>query len=69
MVNTFGTALAVPLFFAHILLTPVVIEAQNLADHDAKEIAEYMLTEPALAKYTQAVHQTATVDGAIGARV
>jgi hypothetical protein len=57
MVNTFGTALAVPLFFAHILLTPVVIEAQNLADHDAKEIAEYMLTEPALAKYTQAVHK------------
>ena len=57
MVNTFGTALAVPLFFAYILLTPVVIQAQNLADHDAKEIADSMLTEPALAKYTQAVHK------------
>ena len=56
MVNTLGTALAVPLFLASILLTPGLIQAQNLADHDAKEIADYMLTEPALAKYTKAVH-------------
>jgi hypothetical protein len=39
------------------LLAPVVIEAQNPADRDAKEIADYMLTEPALAKYKQAVHK------------
>jgi hypothetical protein len=57
MVNTFGTTFAVPVAIALILLAPLVIEAQILADGDAKEIADYMLTEPALAKYTQAVHK------------
>jgi hypothetical protein len=57
MIDTFGTALAVPVAFLLMLLAPVVIEAQNPADQDAKEIADYMLTEPALAKYKQAVHK------------
>ena len=57
MIDTFGAALAVPVAFLLMLLAPVVIEAQNPADQDAKEIADYMLTEPALAKYKQAVHK------------
>jgi len=57
MIDTFGTALAVPVAFLLMLLAPVVIEAQNPADQDAKEITDYMLTEPALAKYKQAVHK------------
>jgi hypothetical protein len=57
MIDTFGTALAVPVAFLLMLLAPVVIEAQNPADRDAKEIADYMLTEPALAKYKQTVHK------------
>jgi hypothetical protein len=57
MIDTFGTALAVPVAFLLMLLAPVVIEAQNPADRDAKEIADYRLTEPALAKYKQAVHK------------
>ena len=57
MIDTFGTALAVPVAFLLMLLAPVVVEAQNPADRDAKEIADYMLTEPALAKYKQAVHK------------
>ena len=57
MIDTFGTALAVPVAFLLMVLAPVVVEAQNPADRDAKEIADYMLTEPALAKYKQAVHK------------
>ena len=57
MIDTFGTALAVPVAFLLMLLAPVVIEAQNPADRDAKEIADYRPTEPALAKYKQAVHK------------
>lgn len=37
------------------LLAPLVAGAQNLADRDAKEVADYVLTESALKKYTQAV--------------
>ena len=57
MIDTFGTALAVPVAFLLMLLAPVVIEAQNPADRDAKGIADYMLTEPALAEYKQAMHK------------
>lgn len=53
MVNTFKTALAVAIALA--LLGPVAIEAQNVADGDTKEVADYVLTEAALAKYRQAV--------------
>jgi hypothetical protein len=37
------------------LLVPLVAGAQNLADRDAKEVADYVLTDAALKKYTQAV--------------
>jgi hypothetical protein len=39
------------------LLTPVMVGAQSLGDRDAKEVADYVLTEAALAKYTKAVHK------------
>jgi len=57
MFNTFQTALAVTIAFAFALLTPAWLGAQNLADRDTNEIAGYMLTEAALAKYTKAVHK------------
>ena len=57
MYNTLQTALAVTVAFALALLAPAWAGAQNLADHDTNEIAGYMLTEAALAKYTKAVHK------------
>lgn len=57
MFNTFRTTLAIPAAFALALSAPLVTEAQSLADRDAKEVADYVLTEAALAKYTQAVHK------------
>ena len=39
------------------MLAPMAAEAQNLADRDAKEVADYVLTEAALDKYTKAVHK------------
>lgn len=57
MSNTFKTACTVTIAFALALLTPMAAEAQNLADRDAKEVADYVLTEAALAKYTKAVHK------------
>ena len=55
MLNTFKIALTFTAAFA--LLEPMKVVAQNLADHDAKEVADYVLTEAALAKYTNAVHK------------
>ena len=57
MFNSFQTTLAVTVAFALALLTPAWAGAQNLADRDTKEIAAYMLTDAALAKYTLAVHK------------
>lgn len=57
MFNTFRTMLAMRVTFALVLLPPLLTSAQSLADRDTKEVADYMLTEPALAKYTQAVHK------------
>ena len=37
------------------LLAPLVAGAQNLADRDAKEVADYVLTEAVLKKYAQTV--------------
>ena len=37
------------------LLAPLVAGAQNLTDRDAKEVADYVLTDAVLKKYTQAV--------------
>ena len=57
MFNSFQTALAVTIAFALALLTPAWAGAQNLGDRDNNEIAGYMLTEAALAKYTKAVYK------------
>lgn len=57
MTNTFKTACTVTVAFALALLAPMAAEAQNLADRDAKEVADYVLTDAALAKYTKAVHK------------
>jgi len=56
MFNSFQTTRAVIVAFALALLSPMVAGAQSLADRDTNEIAGYMLTEAALAKYTKAVH-------------
>lgn len=42
---------------ALVLLAPLLGRAQNLADRDAKEVADYVLTDAALARYTKAVHK------------
>jgi len=57
MFNTFKAMLAVTGAFALALLVAVAAEAQGLADRDAKEISDYVLTDAALAKYTQAVRK------------
>jgi len=57
MFETFQTTIAIMVAVVLALLAPVVAGAQNLADRDAKEVADYMLTDAALAKYRQAVHK------------
>ena len=53
--NRYGITLAGILAGTLVLLVPLVAGAQNLADRDAKEVADYVLTDAALKKYTQAV--------------
>jgi hypothetical protein len=53
--NTYAITLAGTVACALALLAPPVAAGQNLADRDAKEVANYVLTDAALAKYTQAV--------------
>lgn len=53
MFHTISTALAVA--FALVLLVPLMGGAQNLSDRDSREVADYLLSEPALKKYAQAV--------------
>ena len=55
MFNSFKSMLAVTAALA--LSAPMAAEAQDLADRDAKEVADYVLTDAALAKYTKAVHK------------
>lgn len=55
MFNVFQTTFTVTVAFALALSAPLVAGAQNLADRDAKEVADYVLTDTALAKYTRAV--------------
>lgn len=57
MAKTFNATLAGTIAFAVALFAPLVAVAQSLADRDTKEVADYVLTEAALAKYTQAVHK------------
>lgn len=52
MFQTFQTGVAI---IVVCLLTPMAAEAQNLADRDAKEVADYVLTDATLSKYAQAV--------------
>jgi hypothetical protein len=47
------------------LLSPLVAGAQNLADGDAQEVADYVLTEPAMKKYTQAVRNLQPFTGQV----
>jgi hypothetical protein len=55
MCKTFRFPLAGTVALALTLLAPMVAGAQNPPDGDTKEITSYMLTDAALAKYTQAV--------------
>jgi hypothetical protein len=45
------------------LLAPPVAAGQNLADRDAKDVADYVLTDAALKKYTQAVRNVRPLMG------
>jgi hypothetical protein len=49
------TTLALTVAFTFALVAPLMLRAQDLADRDTREIADYVLTESALAKYAQAV--------------
>lgn len=55
MVKSFTPLFTVTVVFA--MLVPITAEAQSLADRDAKEVADYVQTDAALAKYTKAVHK------------
>jgi hypothetical protein len=57
MFETFQTAIAILVAFTLAQLAPMTAEAQNLADRDAKEVADYVLTEAAFAKYSLAAHK------------
>jgi hypothetical protein len=57
MFNTFKAMLAITGAFTLALLSLGVARAQGLTDLDTKEIAGYVLTDAALAKYTKAVHK------------
>jgi hypothetical protein len=55
MFQRLRTTLAVSAAFAFSLLAPEMGGAQNLTDRDTREVADYVLTDAALAKYRQAV--------------
>lgn len=57
MFKTFQTTLAVTVAFTLALLASAVAGAQSLTDHDTNEIASYVLTDSALAKYRQTVRK------------
>ena len=63
MLKTSWTTLTVTVAFALAMLVPMAAAAQNLADRDAKEVADYVLTESTLKKYTQAVRNLQPVMG------
>lgn len=56
MFHTSKTALAVTVAFSVSLPAPMAA-AQSLGDRDAKEVADYVLTDAALAKYAQALRK------------
>ena len=53
--NAIASALAATAAFTLVQFGTMTAVAQNPADRDAKEVADYVLTEAALKKYTQAV--------------
>lgn len=57
MLNMFQTTRAVTVAFVLALSAPVGAGAQDLADRDAKEVADYALTDAGLKKYAQAVRK------------
>ncbi len=57
MFNRFKTSPLVTIVSALALLVAVAAEAQGLTDRDTKEISDYVLTDAALTKYTQAVRK------------
>ena len=57
MFNAFRATLAGTAAFVIAWSTPIWSGAQNPADRDAREVADYMLTDAGLAKYTQAVRK------------
>jgi hypothetical protein len=57
MLTSFQTTLASGLVVALALLPLASVKAQNLSDRDSNEIANYVLTDAALAKYSQAVRK------------
>lgn len=57
MLKSFTPLFTVIVAFALAMLAPMAAEAQNLADRDAREVADYVLTDAGLAKYTQAVRK------------
>jgi|CXWL01.1.fsa_nt_gi hypothetical protein len=65
MFKTFKAMLAITGAFTLALLTPAWAGAQNPADRDAKEIAGYILTDAALAKYTKAVRKLQPLMGQV----
>ena len=60
MFQTFKTGVAI---IVVCLLTPMAAEAQNLADRDAKEVADYVLTDATLSKYRSTSLSTYAVNG------
>ena len=55
--KAFPLSLAITVAGAVACLAPTPSGAQNLADRDAKEVADYVLTDAGLAKYQQAVRR------------
>ena len=56
MFNICQVILAVTVTFALAMSAPLAVEAQSLTERDTKEVADYVLTDATLAKYTKAVH-------------
>lgn len=55
MLNRFTTVISVIVTGLVVLWMPSLAGAQSLGDRDAKEVADYVLTDAALEKYTRAV--------------
>jgi hypothetical protein len=63
MFNICQVILAVTVTLAFAMSAPIAVEAQSLTERDTKEIADYVLTDAALANYTKAVHNLHPLKG------